>query len=289
MSIETMETEIVKLRNLTDLLAVHLPQLVIGMIILIGGVLLTKKIMNYTKTFLDKSNLDAATNSVVVNTIGVILFSVVIAASAIEAGAKPERVVALLMYLSLVSIGIVVIFRPLLPKLPFKVGNTVKLGNLLGKVEATTILNTQLRTFDGKTFFVPNRQILDDIVINYHFTTTRRIKINTTIRYDQNLLRAKQVLEAVMIEDARILPKPSPVVYVLNLGANGVELGARCWVNNKKFWFAKCDLTEKIKYAFDLNGISFAYPQLDIHYNTENTISIDKEHRSENPFINSIS
>jgi small conductance mechanosensitive channel len=37
----------------------------------------------------------------------------------------------------------------------------------MGKVEAIRFLNTRLQTFDGKTFFVPNRKILDDIVINY--------------------------------------------------------------------------------------------------------------------------
>jgi hypothetical protein len=33
-----------------------------------------------------------------------------------------------------------------------------------------------LKTSDGKTFFVPNRQIVDDIVINCHFSQTRRVK-----------------------------------------------------------------------------------------------------------------
>ncbi len=170
------------------------------------------------------------------------------------------------MIICLVSIGIIILFRPLIPSLPFKVGNTVKAGNILGKVEATSVLNTRLRTFDGKTFFVPNRIILNDIVVNYHFTKTRKIMINILIRYDMDIIEAKRALEKVMIEDARVNEKPSPVVYTLELGAHGVELGARCWVDNKKFWVTKCDLTEKIKYEFDRQGILFAYPQLDINH-----------------------
>ncbi|MBU1344103.1 MAG: mechanosensitive ion channel family protein [Proteobacteria bacterium] len=265
-----MESQLAKLRDLADLLTQHGPQLVMGLIIIIGGVLLIKQIMRSLRANLAKLSKNAATVSIVVNTVGVILLSIVITASAIEIGAKPARVVAVLMFLSLIAIGIVVIFRPLMPTLPFKAGNTVKIGELLGKVETVSILNTRLRTFDGKTFFVPNRKILDDIVINYHFTNTRQIKINITIRYDQNLLQAKQVLEVVMIGDPRILAKPSPAVYVLNLNGNGVEIGARCWVDNKKYWAAKCDLTEKIKTAFDFNGIAFAHPQLDIRHYTEN-------------------
>ena len=266
----SMEGDLVRLQSIVDQLTIHGPQLVMGLTILIGGVLLTKWVMRNLKISLAKLIKNDATVSIVVNIVGVILFDVVIIASTIHIGAKPARIVTVLMFLSLLVIAIVVIFRPLLPKLPFKVGNTVKMGGLLGKVEATSIINTQLKTFDGKTFFVPNKKIIDDIVINYHFTKNRRIKINLTIRYDQNLLKAKQVLEAVMIEDSRILSKPSPVVYVLNLNANGVEIGTRCWVDNKKYWVTKCDLTEKIKFAFDLNGISFAHPQLDIRHYTGN-------------------
>jgi len=167
-----------------------------------------------------------------------------------------------------VAAGLMIFLRPFIPSLPFKVGQTIKAGNLLGKVEAITLLNTRLKTFDGKTFFVPNRQILNDIVINYHFTETRRVKIDVRIRYDQDLIKAKQVLEAVMVEDPRVKTKPGPVVYTLNLADSSVNIGGRCWVKNKDFWVARCDLIEKTKLRFDNEGIQFAFPQLDLHINS---------------------
>ena len=51
--------------------------------------------------------------------------------------------------------------------------------------------------------------------------------MNVGIRYDQDLIRAKQVLEAIMIEDPRVKVTPRPVVYVLNLSNGCVELGGR--------------------------------------------------------------
>ncbi len=159
--------------------------------------------------------------------------------------------------------------------LPFKVGNYVKAGDLLGKVEAISFLNTRMKTFDGKTFFVPNRQILNEIVINYHFTQTRRVKIDVSIRYDQDLLKAKRTLEMIMTEDPRVKLKPSPMVYVMNLATNSVDLGGRCWVDNKNYWVARCDLLEKTKLRFDREGIRFAFPQLDLHIEP-NELKIDK-------------
>ncbi|MFO7740254.1 MAG: mechanosensitive ion channel family protein, partial [Desulfatiglandaceae bacterium] len=157
------------------------------------------------------------------------------------------------------------LFRPYIPSLPFKVGNTIKTGNLFGKVEATTFLNTRLRTFEGLTVFVPNSKILNDYVINYHFTPTRRVKLDVGIGYDQDVLRAKQVMEAIMVEDPRVKTKPRPVVYVLNLADSCVQLGGRCWVENMKYWVTKCDLVEKVKLRFDQEGIVIAYPQRDVH------------------------
>jgi len=204
----------------------------------------------------------------------IVIVVMVIMGAAVEFGAKPLNLLRLMTIVALVVVGIAIFLKPFLPTLPFKVGNTVKAGDLLGKVEAITFLNTRLRTFDGKTFFVPNRQILDDIVINYHFTQTRRVKIDVGIRYDQDLLKAKRLMEAVMTEDARVKTKPGPMVYVLNLASNSVELGGRCWVANKDFWVARCDLLEKVKLRFDNEGIRFAFPQLDLHVNRDPSMAI---------------
>jgi small conductance mechanosensitive channel len=204
------------------------------------------------------------------NVFYVILVAFVITLAAVQMGAKPINMLRLITIITLVITGALIFLRPFLPTLPFKVGNTVKAGDLLGKVEAISFLNTRLKTFDGKTFFVPNRQILNDIIINYHYTNTRRVKIDVTIRHDQDLVKAKQVLEAVMTADPRVKSKPGPAVYVLYITPNGVDVGGRCWVDNKDYWVARCDLHEKTKLRFDREGIRFAYPQLDLHLNQQN-------------------
>jgi len=255
-----------KLRTLSENLLANGEQLIIGLIFLLLGLFLTKWVMKYLRTNLSRWIKTPATVSVIVNSVGVLLINTVVAATLIEIGANPTRVIALLIFITVGAIAVVAIFRPLIPTLPFKVGNVVKAAGLLGKIEATTILNTRMRTFDGKTFFVPNRTILDDVVINYHFTKTRRVKIDVSIGYDQDLVRAKQVLEMVMVEDARVLNKPSPQIYIMNLTPSGIEIGARCWVNNIKYWPARCDLNEKVVYKFNQEKIAFAHTQMDIYH-----------------------
>jgi small conductance mechanosensitive channel len=172
----------------------------------------------------------------------------------------------------LAAVGLIVIFRPYVPSLPFKVGNTIAVGGLVGKVEAVTFLNTRLKTFDGKTIFVPNRMILNDVVNNYHFTGTRQIRISVTISYNDDLLKAKQLLKEILADDPRMLEKPVPSVYVTNLGDDGVGLSARGWVENRNYLKARSDLLEKIKLRFDQEGITIPFPQRHVHLNISGNV-----------------
>jgi small conductance mechanosensitive channel len=268
-----MENEMPRLQRLGEVMTQHGTDMALALVILIIGLLVARLIDRGLRNGLRKLWPTATYISTLCNVVYIILVALVISAAAVEFGAKPINMLRLLTIISLVSVGLIIFFRPFMPTMPFKVGNTVKAGNLLGKVEAMTFLNTRMRTFDGKTFFVPNRQILNEIVINYQYSGTRRIKIDVGIRYDQDLLKAKRVLEAVMTGDARVKTKPGPMVYVLNLASNCVELGGRCWVDNKDFWVTRCDLLEKTKLRFDSEGILFAFPQLDIHLDDDSFLS----------------
>lgn len=60
----------------------------------------------------------------------------------------------------------------------------------------------------------------------------------------------------------------------------------RCWVENVKYWRARCGMLEKIKLRFDQEGIAFALPQHDVHLHYpdekpdrgEGVVSTDDEH-----------
>ncbi len=264
-----MENEISRLQLLGETLTQHGTEIVIALAIMITGLIMARWVHKVLSEKIKKVRPDSKWAPVMCHTIYIIIVAMTVFGTAVEFGARPVNLFRLVAIVVLIVIGVMIFLRPLLPTMPFKVGNNVKAGDLLGKVEAISFLNTRLKTFDGKTFFVPNRQILDDIVINYHFTKTRRVKVNVSIRYDQDLLKAKRILETIMIEDPRVKEKPSPIVYVLNLGANGVDLGGRCWVDNVDFWVTRCDLLEKTKLRFDREGILFAFPQLDLHVKSD--------------------
>ena len=261
-----MEGTFEKYKAMGELIASQGQHFVIALFILVVGLVVIKQGSKFLKLLLEKFALKPQTVSTVSSIISILLLVIVIATALEQLGMNSLVIRRVLFLVSLAVIGIIAIFRPLIPTLPFKVGNTVKVGDLLGKIEATTILNTRMRTFDGRTVFIPNSKIINDFVINYHYTKTRRIKVDVGIGYDQDILKAKQVLETIMIEDPRVKVTPRPTVYVLNLANSCVQLGGRCWVDNVKYWTTRCELIEKTKLRFNHEGITIAFPQLDVHH-----------------------
>ncbi len=152
-----------------------------------------------------------------------------------------------------------VIFRP------FSVGDYVEVGGQSGSVEEIHIFNTVLNTPDNKKVIIPNSKITGDNIVNYSAKETRRIDFVFGIGYDDDLLKAKRILENIIAEDNRILDDPAPTIAVAELGDSSVNFAVRPWVRTSDYWAVKFDITEKVKLVFDREGISIPYPQTDVH------------------------
>jgi len=264
-----MEADIQRFQELDDILILYGREIVQSLAILIIGLVAVKYLMRAVRLGLSKLTPNKATVSTVSNIIHVTLLVMVIVATLHHAGMHSLVLLRILSLAVLVVVAVIFIFRPYVPALPFKPGNFIQVADLLGLVESTSFLNTRLKTFDGKTVFIPNLMILNDTVINYHYIPYRQIRLLVSITYESDLLKAKNLLWKIFSEEPRILDIPAGRVFVINLGENGVELAVRPWVKNSDYWRTRCDLLEVIKLRFDQEGIVFAYPQRVIHISTD--------------------
>jgi small conductance mechanosensitive channel len=141
----------------------------------------------------------------------------------------------------------------------------VEAGGTMGVVERIGIFSTTFRTPDNKEVIVPNGSIYGGNIINYSARDTRRVDMVFGISYGDDILKAKDIMRRVIQEDPRVLAEPEPVIAVFELGDSSVDFVARPWVATADYWPVKFDLTEKIKLAFDENGITIPFPQMDVH------------------------
>jgi small conductance mechanosensitive channel len=251
-----------RLKNVIDLYGQDLTQ---GMLLLVIGLILLQMITRRFRAFLVHHKGDQWPVGKITVIVYVLLLEIVVNGSLVVMGMAPETIVRFVVIVSLSLAALFILLRPYFPVLPFHMGNVVLIDGLFGKIMSTNLYHTQLKTFDGKAVFIPNTKILRNVVINYHHTAGRRIKINVRIPYDEDLSRAKQVLETLMIVDPRVLKTPRPQVWVLDVEGGSVGLGARCWADNPKYWLTKCELTEKIKLRFGHEGIRLAIPRHQVY------------------------
>ena len=125
---------------------------------------------------------------------------------------------------------LILIFRP------YKVGDFVEAAGQSGIVKSIEIFSTVLTTGDNKTIILPNGSISNSAVINYSTQETRRVDLVFCIGYDDDLRRAKAVLESLNNADERILKDPEPMIEVSNLGDSSVDITTGSWVNAADYW-----------------------------------------------------
>ena len=154
---------------------------------------------------------------------------------------------------------LIIIFRP------YKVGDFIEGAGIAGIVVDVQILTTVLRTGDNKQIIVPNSQIMGGIITNYSANDTRRVDMVVGVSYEDDLDKVRSTIEELIAAEDRILDDPAPTIAVSELADSSVNFVVRPWVNTADYWGVMFDLTEAIKKRFDKDGISFPFPQQDVH------------------------
>jgi small conductance mechanosensitive channel len=221
---------------------------------------------------MQKQDVDKTLETFVCNLISSILMAFVIIAAISQVGVQTTSLIALVGAAGL-AVGLalqgslsnfasgvlIVLFRP------YKVGDFIEAAGIAGSVEEVQILSTVLKTGDNKRVIVPNSQIMDSIITNYSSNDKRRVDMVVGVSYEDNLDAVRKTLEELVAADERILKDPACTIAVSELADSSVNFVLRPWVATADYWGVKFDLTEAIKKRFDEVGISFPFPQQDIH------------------------
>jgi small conductance mechanosensitive channel len=245
-----------------------------AILILVAGWFLTKLIIRLLERYLIRYDVDEMLVRFIASVAHAVLLLIVAIAALGSLGVNTTSLVALLGAAT-IAVGValqdslknfaagvmLILFRP------FKTGDFVEAANITGIVEKITTFTTILSTPDNREIIVPNGAIYADRIINYSARSTRRVDMVFGIGYDDDIRRAREIIQGILEGDERVLKTPEPVVAVSELANNSVNFAVWPWVKAEDYQAVKSDVIEKIKLAFDENGISIPYPQMDVHLN----------------------
>ena len=122
-----------------------------------------------------------------------------------------------------------------------------------------------MTTTDNKEVIVPNGAIIGGNITNYSARPTRRVDMVFSVSYEDDIRKAKQLLEEIISADERVLKEPKPVIAVGALADSSIDFLVRPWAKQEDYWGLLWDTTETVKLRFDEAGISIPYPQMDVH------------------------
>ena len=147
---------------------------------------------------------------------------------------------------------------------PFSLGDFIEAKGFSGTVREIQMFNTVMTTPDNKRVIIPNSDLSSSSLINYSSEKIRRIDVVFGIGYEDDIDHAFSVLKKIVNDDQRTHTEPEPLIKVVNLGDNSVDINVRVWVDSGDFGLYKMDLLETVKKTFDAEGISFPFPQREV-------------------------
>ena len=246
--------------------------IVMALAIFVIGKFVVSMVVKFAKKLMIKAKVDAILINFISSIVKTILLLFVVIASLNQLGVNTTSLIALIGAAGL-AIGLalqgtlqnlasgvmLIIFRP------FDAGHFVEAAGVSGVIEEIGIFTTTMRTGDNREVIIPNGEIFGGTITNYSKRSTRRVDMVFGIGYDDDIKKAKEIMTRVLSEDDRILKDPAPLVAVAELADSSVNFNVRPWCATAEYWNVYFDTHEKIKLAFDAEGISIPYPQMDIH------------------------
>ncbi|MGB1478022.1 MAG: mechanosensitive ion channel family protein [Marinobacter salsuginis] len=254
----------------TALVMTYAPKVVLAIVTLIVGMWLINRFVGVLDNKLGKK--DPTLNKFLCGLIGAILKILLLISVASMVGIATTSFIAIIGAAGL-AVGLalqgslanfaggvlILIFKP------FKVGDAIDAQGYLGSVREISILYTIVDTFDNRRIVIPNGQLANASLTNLSAYETRRCDMSFGIGYGDDIDKAKAVCKRLIEEDDRALKDPAPLIVVGALGESSVDLTVRAWTKSADLWPFYWDMHEKVKKAFDAEGISIPFPQRDVH------------------------
>ncbi|MCR5791547.1 MAG: mechanosensitive ion channel family protein [Lachnospiraceae bacterium] len=148
---------------------------------------------------------------------------------------------------------------------PFSVGDYIIADGKEGTVCAIDIFYTRMLTIENCMVVIPNGMLSNMSIVNVTKETERTLDLEIPVAYSSNLEQVKNVLLQVAKEEELLKNAENVKIFVKKLDNSAIMVGFRGITLTENYWNCRWSLLEKIKKAFDENGIEIPFQQMDIN------------------------
>jgi len=149
----------------------------------------------------------------------------------------------------------------------FKLGDRVKVGDVLGDVVEKTPFAVRIKTSKKEVVTVPNGTLLSSNVVNYSTSGDEKngiiLYMSVTVCYEVPWRQAAELIVEAARKSEYVLDNPAPFVLVKNLGNYACEMELNIYTNEpEKQPSIFSELNKNIRDIFEQNGINMTVPLL---------------------------
>lgn len=153
--------------------------------------------------------------------------------------------------------GVLLLLRHL-----FDEGDEIDVDGKNGTVEVITLRETQLRTFDGQRYLIPNADVYQSAVLVHTAFPVRRTSVLVGVDYDADLDHACDVALEALAGVSGVEDEPAPQAYLVEFGDSSMVIDLRYWTDSRQAEVRRIEhlAIVAVKRAYDRAGINIPFP-----------------------------
>lgn len=161
---------------------------------------------------------------------------------------------------------------------PVRVGDLVEVEGLYGTVEHIGARSTRIKSVDNTHIVVPNSSFLEKNVLNWTLSdNVIRSRVDVGVAYGSPTRDVEKILIQVASDEKKVLRYPEPKVIFANFGSDSLEFELYFWTqvtSMTELRLLASSIRFEIDHAFKEAGIVIAFPQRDVHFDTQKPLQV---------------
>lgn len=132
---------------------------------------------------------------------------------------------------------------------PFKVGDLIQAGGVLGTVRSIGLFVTTVDTLDNVVTVIGNNKLFSDVIQNFSTNPYRRVDLSAQLSQTEDCKAAVATLKDALTKIPNVNAVPAPDVEILSFTLAGPVLAVRPYCSNEHYWQVYFDTNKAIKEA----------------------------------------
>lgn len=263
---------IAKLHNWLDYFVLKTPNIILGLIVLILFILLSRIISKTAGKIVDRFTERSTLTFLIIKTVRILLqiLGIVVTLNIIG---LDKTVTSLLAGAGIIGLALSFAFQNIATNFisgillnirnTYEVGDWIMTQGIEGLVDELTIYHTIILTDTGQYVTVPNKEILESPLYNFTRNGIREIEFHIGISYKDDLDRVMEITEEALKKVPSLIKDKPHRLYYKEFADFSINLEASFWIKFKQqrdLDLAVSDAIRLIKKAYDANGIVIPFP-----------------------------